>query len=152
MNTQPVPPGMHYAVVLLELPPRSAFFSSIEKVVECLIELDIALDCQAARPRARRRRRSRVADSFEGRRRMKLRPLGKMVLVERAEAKKESPGGIVLIADDRRAPKQGKVLAVAEGIGLAVGCVVLYDRHAPTVDAGDGGELVPFDHLLAVLS
>jgi hypothetical protein len=44
-----VPPGFAYAVVLFEKPPRTAFCRTIESVVRCLTDNDIAFDCEVVR-------------------------------------------------------------------------------------------------------
>lgn len=82
---------------------------------------------------------------------MKLRPLGKNVLIQPIEARKVSAGGIVLPQGEKTGAREGLVLAVAEGGDLKPENRILFERHAPSVDAGEGKLLVHIDHVLAVL-
>lgn len=43
------PAGATYAVILLEQPVRTGFFDSLEAVVECMTELELAFHCQVVR-------------------------------------------------------------------------------------------------------
>lgn len=81
---------------------------------------------------------------------MTLRPLGKNVLIKPIAEKTVSAGGIVLPHGEKTGARLGEVVAVANGIELAVGARVFYGRHDWT-DAGDGRVVVNIDSVLAVL-
>ena len=86
---------------------------------------------------------------------MKLRPLGKNLLIQPIAAAKVSAGGIVLPQGEKTGASQGEVLAVASGVDerleLKAGARVLYARSAHMQDAGEGRQLLSSDDVLAVL-
>jgi len=63
---------------------------------------------------------------------LKIRPLGEKVLVQRVEAEEKTRGGIVLPDTAKEKPQRGKVLAIGDGKMLDDG-----SRAKPGVSVGD---------------
>ncbi len=94
----------------------------------------------------------------------KIRPLGDKVLIKRLEAEEKTAGGIVLPDTAKEKPKQGKVIAVGDGVQLESGekapfqvkkgDTVLFGSFAGTEVTIDGEEyvLMSEDDILAIIS
>ncbi|MBL7223100.1 MAG: co-chaperone GroES [Candidatus Brocadiae bacterium] len=94
----------------------------------------------------------------------KVRPLGDRILIERLEAEGTTAGGIVLPDAAKEKPKQGKVLAVGDGVlgddgqriplQVKVGDTVLFGSYAGTeVTLGDEEYLIMRqDDVLGILA
>ena len=83
---------------------------------------------------------------------MKLRPLGKNVLIIPAPVRKETASGIILPHGEKSGGALlGLVVGAAEGVELKDGDRVYYAKNAPAADAGEGRILVAYDDVLAVL-
>ena len=63
---------------------------------------------------------------------MKLKPIGDKIIVERMEPETKTKGGIVLPEAAKEKPKEGKIIAVGQGKLLDNGT-----RMAPTVKVGE---------------
>jgi len=95
---------------------------------------------------------------------MKIVPLNDKIVVERLEAEDKTAGGIILPDTAKEKPKQGKILAVGEGMLLEngkradfqvkVGDKVLFTSYAGSDVTVDGKEymIMTEDDLLAVLA
>lgn len=82
-----------------------------------------------------------------------IRPLGKNVLIAPVAEERVSAGGIHLAGSSKNAISRAKVLEVAKGLeGVERGDLVLYESHAPTVDAGEVRRIVSVDYIAAVLA
>jgi chaperonin GroES len=73
---------------------------------------------------------------------MGIKPLLDRVVVEPTKAEEKSAGGIIMAGTDKKAPTQGKVIAVGPGfrsengtfspIGVNIGDTVLYSQYGST--------------------
>ena len=94
----------------------------------------------------------------------KIKPLGDKVLVKRLEAEEKTAGGIVLPDTAKEKPKQGKVIALGDGVQLESGekapfqvkkgDTVLFGSFAGTEVTIDGEEyiLMSEDDILAIIN
>jgi len=94
----------------------------------------------------------------------KVKPLGDKVLIKRLEAEAKTAGGIVLPDTAKEKPKQGKVIALGDGVQLESGekapfqvkkgDTVLFGSFAGTEVTIDGEEyiLMPEEDILAIIS
>jgi len=94
----------------------------------------------------------------------RIKPLGDKVLVKRLEAEEKTAGGIVLPDTAKEKPKQGKVIALGDGVQLESGekapfqvkkgDTVLFGSFAGTEVTIDGEEyiLMSEDDILAIIS
>jgi co-chaperonin GroES (HSP10) len=82
-----------------------------------------------------------------------IRPLGKNVLIAPIAEEKVSPGGLHIVSAKKNAVSRAKVVSIAKGVeGVAEGDTILYESHAPTVEAGEGRLIVSVDYIAAVLA
>lgn len=84
-----------------------------------------------------------------------IRPLGKNVLIVPFSANKETTtaSGIVLPHGEKTGAARARVVAIAKGVeGVEENDVILYEKHAPTVEAGEGRLIVSVDYIMAVLA
>lgn len=94
---------------------------------------------------------------------MKLKPLGDRVVIEPAEEKEKTKGGIVIPDTAKEKPQEGKIIAVGEGrktdegkaipLSLKVGDKVLYGKYSGTEISIDGEDylIMREDDVLAVI-
>ena len=62
---------------------------------------------------------------------MKLRPLGKWILIKPAKQRKKTKGGIHLVGFDKSAPPIGKVIKIGDDVrDVGIGETVIYPSHA----------------------
>jgi len=84
---------------------------------------------------------------------MTLRPINGRVVIKRAEAEQQTPGGIHLPDTAREGPKEGEVIGVAEDATeeIAVGDRVIYSEFSGTEVNIDGEDYIVLssDDLLA---
>jgi len=96
---------------------------------------------------------------------MTFKPLQSNVLVERSDAEEKSAGGIIIAANAREKPMEGKVIAVGPGItsnvtgqiipmNVKAGDMVLFAKAAGTETKIDGVEytIIREEEILGILN
>jgi len=95
---------------------------------------------------------------------MKIKPLGDRVVIQAAESKEQTRGGIVLPDTAKEKPQEGKVVAVGTGkktddgklvpLSVKVGDIVLYGKYSGTEITVDEKEylIVREEDILAIVA
>jgi chaperonin GroES len=90
---------------------------------------------------------------------MKIKPIGRRVLVERLEPEEVQKGGIIIPDTAKEKPQQGRVIAVAkpgkdeEPIQVKKGDKILFGKYSGTEIEMDGKEylMMQEDDILAII-
>ncbi len=88
---------------------------------------------------------------------LKLKPLGKRIVIETLQAEEKTAGGIIIPDSAKEKPQQGKVLSIGKEIEkdgeIKIGDTVMYSKYSGTEITLDNKDFIILekDNVLAII-